>query len=478
MRSSKFSIASACLLPLLLLVSSPLYAAESLRPLEYNNPGLTVDLGVGLWAWPLPMDYDSDGDLDLVVVCTDKPYNGTYFFENPGGEGKMPRFKPGVLIGAGPKNIQISYVDGQPRLLVPGYEYTGFLGGELKERRKVYPTTKINNDKGRTRANQWKLADYDGDGKTDLIVGVGLWGDYGWDDAYNDAGEWTNGPLHGNVYLIRNVGTESDPQYEKPRKVKAGGQQVDVFGMPSPNFADFDGDGDLDLLCGEFLDGFTYFENTGSRTKPVYAEGKRLQHDGQPLVMDLQMTTPTAVDWDGDGDQDLFVGDEDGRVAFIENTGRTVDGVPQFLPPAYFQQEADLLKFGALVTPVAVDWDGDGDEDLICGNTAGYIGYFENVDGGNPPRWAAPVRLSADGEVIRIQAGRNGSIQGPAEAKWGYTTLSVADWDQDGLPDLVVNSIWGKVIWYRNVGKKTNWSRSGGPRRSSTISTRTGSMIW
>ncbi len=46
-------------------------------------------------------------------------------------------------------------------------------------------------------------------------------------------------------------------------------------------------------------------------------------------------------------------------------------------------------------------------------------------------------------------AGPNGSIQGPCEAKWGYTTLTVADWDGDGLPDLVVNSIWGKVVWYQ-----------------------------
>jgi hypothetical protein len=52
-------------------------------------------------------------------------------------------------------------------------------------------------------------------------------------------------------------------------------------------------------------------------------------------------------------------------------------------------------------------------------------------------------------------AGPNGSIQGPAEAKWGYTTLSVADWDGDGLPDLIVNSIWGQVVWYRNIGTRT-----------------------
>jgi hypothetical protein len=107
------------------------------------------------------------------------------------------------------------------------------------------------------------------------------------------------------------------------------------------------------------------------------------------------------------------------------------------------------------VTPVSVDWDGDGDEDLICGNTAGHIAFIENLDGGNPPKWARPELLKADGRTLRLQAGPNGSIQGPCEAKWGYTTLSVADWNHDGLLDLVVNSIWGKIVWYRNVGTQS-----------------------
>ena len=63
-------------------------------------------------------------------------------------------------------------------------------------------------------------------------------------------------------------------------------------------------------------------------------------------------------------------------------------------------------------------------------------------------------RLEAGGKPFRIMAGPNGSIQGPAEAKWGYTTLSVADWDGDGLPDIVFNSIWGRVEWLRNVGTR------------------------
>src|SRR5690606_3017774 len=154
--------------------------------------------------------------------------------------------------------------------------------------------------------------------------------------------------------------------------------------------------------------------------------GRRLMHDERPLAMDLEMIVPVALDWDGDGDIDLIVGDEDGRVAWVENTGRFADGVPQFLPPRYFQQQADELKFGALATPVGFDWDGDGDIDIISGNTAGHIGWFENLSGPGveTPRWAAPRLLEADGKVIRIQAGSNGSIQGPCEAKWGYTTLS------------------------------------------------------
>ncbi|MGB2819352.1 MAG: VCBS repeat-containing protein [Phycisphaerae bacterium] len=436
----------------LLAARSPVSA--DLERVQYNNPGLTVDLGVGLWAWPLPMDFDGDGDLDLIVSCPDVPYRGTYLFENPGGNAKMPVFRWPVRVGSIGGSVRVTYVDGRPRVLSPGKEWVDFLGKEFKATRRIYPDTSIGTSLGRVRFNLWHFVDFDGDGALDLLVGVDDWGDYGWADAYNSKGEWTRGPQHGYVYVVRNRGTTARCDYDKPLKLAAGGKPIDVYGLPCPNLADFDGDGDLDLICGEFLDGFTWFENVGTRKGPRYAAGRRLTHGGKPLTMDLQMITPTAVDWDRDGDVDLVVGDEDGRVALVENAGRAADGMVRFLPPRYFQQEAGDLKFGALVTPVSVDFDGDGDEDLLCGNTAGYIGFIENLDGGNPPKGAAPVRLEADGRTIRIQAGRNGSIQGPCEAKWGYTTLSVADWDHDGLADLVVNSIWGKVVWYRNTGTK------------------------
>lgn len=103
------------------------------------------------------------------------------------------------------------------------------------------------------------------------------------------------------------------------------------------------------------------------------------------------------------------------------------------------------------------DWDGDGDIDILSGNTAGYIEFFENLSGPKvaSPKWAAPVKLKADDKIFRVMAGANGSIQGPAEAKWGYTTLSISDWDGDGLPDIIYNSILGKVEWLKNIGTRT-----------------------
>ena len=421
--------------------------------IKYNNDKIVVDLGVGLWAWPIPTDYDGDGDNDLLVSCPDKPYNGIYFFENTDGNVKSPIFKPGVRISKTHRNLQPSYVGNKTKYLIPGKEILNLSTEEIVE---IYPTDNIHVEGRKIRANQWKYCDYNGDNTIDLIVCVGDWTDYGWDNAFDKEGKWQRGPLHGYVYLLKNSGTTEIPEYEEPKLIEAGGSPIDVYGMPSANFADFDNDGDLDIVCGEFLDKLTYFENVGTRKNPNYNPGVFLAYEGKPIKMDLEMIVPVSFDWDNDGDEDIIVGEEDGRVVFIENSGKIVNNIPQFELPKFFKQQADEVKFGALVTPYSIDWDNDGDEDLICGNTAGYIGFIENLDAGNEPKWAEPVYLKTDDNIIRIQAGYNGSIQGPCESKWGYTTLSVGDWDNDGLNDIIINSIWGKILWYKNIGTKSD----------------------
>lgn len=441
---------------LLIVFGLPAFAtSQSLIPLPYNNSGLIVDLGVGLYAYPVPTDVDSDGDLDLLISCPDVPYNGTYLFENITGNVAHPVFRFKKRISAGKLDLTPSIVSGKLRVLGPGVEYLDFVTEGLNRPAPLRVAADFH--KGRIRGNQWSYVDFEGDGDHDLVVGIGDWQDYGWDNAFDDTGKWKNGPLHGYVYLMLNEADDASPKYAPAKKLEAEGKPIDVFGGCSPNVADFDRDGDLDLICGEFLDGFTYFENTGSRVTAKYKAGRKLAHEGKDLAMRVQMIVPVAVDWDGDSDIDLIVGDEDGRVALVENTGKLVAGVPDFLPPFYLQQEAADLKFGALVTPHGVDWDTDGDWDLVCGNTSGNIAWFENLSGKGvaQPKWATPKLLETADGPIRIMAGPNGSIQGPCEAKWGYTTQAVADWDGDGLSDLIVNSIWGKVLWFKNIGPKS-----------------------
>lgn len=414
---------------------------------KYNNPETTSFLGVGLWAWPLPMDYDGDGDMDMLVSCPDKPYNGLYFFENTTGE-EFPDFAPPVRLGDAIPNVQVSHIKEGIKVTIPGFELVDFKHELVGKKSDLFDSESLKSGFEKVRFNQWKMVDYEGDGDLDVVVGIDDWADYGWDNAYNKQGEWTNGPLHGFVFLLENV----NGNFVNRGKLKAGNTELDVYGAPSPNFADFDGDGDLDLICGEFLDRLSYFENIGSRSEPIYSEGRFLENSAGLIKMDLEMIIPVAVDWDKDGNVDLVIGDEDGRVALVKNSGKTNDGLPIFDSPKYFRQQSDNLKFGALATPVSVDWDQDGDEDLITGNSAGYFAFIENLGGGTHPVWAEPELLTSKGEVIRIQAGYNGSIQGPAEAKWGYTTLSVADWDGDGHQDILFNSIWGRVEWIRNTG--------------------------
>ena len=436
--------------------------------MEYNNPGLTDFLAVGLWSWPVPCDVDDDGDTDLIVSCEDTPYNGTYLFENPGpADEPFPVFKKAKRLSAGVINVQASWVDGRLRVMTPSKEYPDFIhtGVEHPVDLGLNPNPHNNN----VRGNMWKYVDFNGDGRTDIAVGSDDWTDYGWDNAWDATGHWTSGPLHGYVYILLNRGTNEEPKYDAPFPLlTADGKRVDSFGWPSPCFVDFDSDGDLDLLCGDFRDRFIYFENIGTATEPKYAAAAPINDvDGARLTIELEMATPVVFDWNRDGKPDILCGDEDGRIACFLNsgqfeeqtTGETTVRVPQFHSRVYFRQEADCVKGGSLISPFVADLDGDGDEDIIAGNAAGFFLFFRNLSGPGVeyPTFDEPVRLQCknpDGtkQTFRILAGPNGSIQGPCEEKWGYLTLSMADFSGDGRPDIVFNSIWGRVMWMENLG--------------------------
>lgn len=426
--------------------------------IQHGVDGLVTDLGVGLWGYVVPHDRNGDGLPDLYVIAAASPHRGVYYFENTGETDPAtgaPIMAPGVRLSDGRVDVTPSYTPDGLRVTTPGFEHPDFVNTGLEHRvRSPLDGRRVHVTSGRIRGNQSSLVDFNGNGVLDAIIGVGDWTDYGWDDAYDHHGRWTNGPLHGFVYLLRNSGTNAEPVYAEPERLRADGRDINVYGTPSPVFADFRRVGKLDLICGEFVDGLTFFPNIGTRRDPEYGPGRRLRNENGFITMPLQMIIVTAFDWNNDGWPDLVVAQEDGRVALLLHTGRVVDEKPLFHDPVIFRQRADEVKFGVLTSPVAYDWDGDGLVDIISGNTAGEIAWIRNL-GGNPPRWAEPELLTVAGEPIRIMAGYNGSIQGPAESKWGYTNIGVGDWDGDGLPDIVVGSILGNIVWHRNIGTRT-----------------------
>jgi hypothetical protein len=405
----------------------------------FNNPGLEVDLSLGIWAFVAAYDYDKDGKTDVAVRASAVPIVGSKrntmcrVYLNPSGRSR------GIDVP-----VSASRMPDAAR------------HPDASGVRCPHP--------GKPHTVRTSFVDFDTDGVEDVVYSLSDWSAYGkvgpsCPVAYDSAGAWTNGQIETYLYFARNAGTLREPEWETPVPVVCEGDSGTVLRGPwggyAAMFRDFDGDGDMDFLTGEFVDSFWYFENVAGRgNRPRFAKGRRIcSPDGSRVAVDLCMFNPVLADFDGDGIEDIVAADEDGRVAVYAGTGKFVGGAPAFLAGRYLRQEAQELKFGCLSTPFGCDWDGDGDWDFVCGNSAGYISFIENLSGPGVerPKWAEPRYLTVGGRRIRTMAGWSGSPQGPAERKWGYSSVSVGDWDGDGMLDVISNDINGDILLYRGT---------------------------
>lgn len=156
----------------------------------------------------------------------------------------------------------------------------------------------------------------------------------------------------GQIRLIQNNGTRTTPSFA----LTAGNYgNLSTSSYSVPKFADFDKDGDLDVITGAtdgkvhlyLKDGFTF---TSANWFPSVDVG--------------WSSIPAPVDLDGDGDMDLLVGAETAaNVVFMENTGNNT-----------FVQNMNLVSgvsFGSYNRPSFGDADNDGDYDLLIGSLWG-----------------------------------------------------------------------------------------------------------
>jgi hypothetical protein len=153
---------------------------------------------------------------------------------------------------------------------------------------------------------------------------------------------------------------------------------------------------------------------------------------------------------------DLIVIGEGGTF-YYRFTGRFDDhDQPIYADQVPLLEKNAPLSHSSLPVINTVDWDSDGDIDIVSGDSIGFVSLLENAGSTAQPRFLAPVKLRAAGEIIRIRPGYYGSLQGPGEANWGYTCPTVVDWNRDGLPDIVMSDSTAthKVYMNRVAGNK------------------------
>ncbi len=270
-------------------------------------------------------------------------------------------------------------------------------------------------------------------------VAIGDVNNDGFDDIYLAQGTTVGDGVDSNDGPDRLFVNNGDGSFREIAE-QAG---IEEYGFTtSVGFADYDSDGDLDIVVGRFID-FDFNDPVANRTNPtvrshLYRNNGDLTFtevsDEVGVGTDFNTWAVAWFDYDNDDDVDLFLAHEQGPISVFNN-----DGTGEFTDVT--SVSGDVKDYGAWMGLAIGDYNNDGWIDMYATNisdlTVTRDPSLEPLTVPPPETWDNPwpalFRNNGDGTFTEV--GEEAGVSIPQQFSWG---TFFADVDNDGWLDLYV----------------------------------------
>lgn len=247
-----------------------------------------------------------------------------------------------------------------------------------------------------------------------------------------------------SVYFYKNLGTNSLPNFVFISSNFLQSEMIEHGTGTIPVFVDYNEDGLQDLMIANFhrykpiLDKesiVAYYQNTGTANQPEFTF---VDEDIFNLAQEAfgLRAVPSFGDLDGDGDEDMILGIENGTLAYYQNNS-TGSGAVFGNPVLNYQDNTGaIISTSGFAHPQIYDLNKDGLLDLILGKRNGEIMYYENIGTVNSPSF----------QLVNANLG---NVNVATTSPDGYAAPHF--FENNGNTELFVGSVDGQIIYYDSI---------------------------